>query len=68
MPRAPGATFTPDSFHSRFALPTGRPSRNWARTVVRVQSSDRAALHPGTLGDLSLLFAVLGDVLLHDLS
>jgi hypothetical protein len=53
------------AFHSRFPLPTGRPSR-WRAPP------DHAQLRPGTLRGgpegLPLLFAVLLNVLLHDLS
>jgi hypothetical protein len=35
---------------------------------MRERTTDHSTLHPGTLRDRSLIFAVLGAVLLHDLS
>jgi hypothetical protein len=44
------------------------PTACWPAYPLRSRALDHAALHPGTLRDCSLLFAVLHDALLHDLS
>ena len=44
------------------------PTACWPAFPSRLRMVDRATLHPGTLRDCSLLFAVLHDALLHGLS